>query len=1160
MAAMPSTRALVDTRRGASLSFAPPEPTAPSPAQPAAQSFAQHLAQPIAIRPAPRNLMPPAVGPGSQIPVSVSGSGGLLGAMSEYPVQVEKVQVPPLRDDILARGRLLDWLNVKIHNRIVLLTAEAGYGKTTLLADFARRTRLRVLWFRLDRGDRDWVGFLAYLVAAVRVHQPDFGPMTAALLRETGSSAPPLESVLDTFLRELGDLPPEPAAFVFDDFHLVDDSADIRQIANELVARMPDRMSLVFASRQTPSLRLARLRSLAELAELSSGDLRFDGTETDMFLSAEGPHLDPQLVDELVRKTEGWPASLQLVRAALRAERGDARTLVDSLSGAHGDLYDYLAEEVIGDLPPELQDFLTRASILDPIDPSLASVAADRLASDVARLVDEARRLGLLTRIGRKEGGEARAHPLVREFLQSRLRRSLGHAVVQSMHLRVASRAEQFDWRQASHHFVEAGHPSEAIRVLDESLPRILATGAFHAAAEILDRASAEDGPSRTALVVAARLAQQAGEGFEATLLAERAMALDPLSPSTITTVMAARMTSGDSAGAFAVAHQLESGPDPQGRAIAAAYRLSIETSVDGSIPAAITNLTRLTRDVGHSSSPRYLGVTWSNLALLRKATGDARAALSAADASLTALAGTSAHIDRVSARLVRGWALAHLGDLEAARAEVAEAVRIAPSGQQIEVAGEIGELEFYYGDRTSARTAIEAVGELNGDGRDQALLVRCLLDGQDNDLAKARGDLDGLEVGTPRSTVAFEARRQVSEAYLSWLAKDAEATRLATAAADFARRQGAGLWQDYASVLAAVSDPTANPSRDLQRIGSRHPAVLSMAAEVVVTRLADLSAGAAAIVERESSIRPERWRAVLRTTVAAEDRQARLMAARLLLTVAETEDVALLGRLGRSSRDSDLLSMSRNLARQLAPKVYVSDLGRVRIHVGNRTVDASGVRRKVLALLSFLITKPHYSASREDATENLWPDLDPDDAINSLNQTVYFLRRVFEPSFREELSPGYVHQDGETIWLDPELVDSASSRCRRLIAALPHAPAIADGLAVLGIYEAPFALDFAYEEWAGRFRDPLHAAVLRVLEHSMHRSMDGSDLRAAIALAEQSLALEPDADEIQATLIHLYRLTGAHAAAAEQYARYAESLTALGVEVPAISQVGTRH
>src|SRR5256885_4357232 len=151
---------------------------------------------------------------------------GQSGSPLEYPVQLSKVQAPPLRDETLARDRLLDWLSVKIHRRAVLLVAEAGYGKTTLLSDFSRRTRVRVLWFRLDRGDRDWVGFIAHLVAAVRIHVPGFGSATAALLREHATSAPSLETVLDTFLRALSGLPNDPTAFVSDDVHLVDDSPD----------------------------------------------------------------------------------------------------------------------------------------------------------------------------------------------------------------------------------------------------------------------------------------------------------------------------------------------------------------------------------------------------------------------------------------------------------------------------------------------------------------------------------------------------------------------------------------------------------------------------------------------------------------------------------------------------------------------------------------------------------------------------------------------------------------------------------------------------------------------------------------------------------------------------------------------------------------------
>src|SRR5689334_11623887 len=297
---------------------------------------------------------------------------------TDYPVQLGKVQAPPLRDDTLARDRLLDWLSVKVHSRVVLLTAEAGYGKTTLLADFSRRTRIRILWYRLDRGDRDWVGFIAHLVAAVRVHQPGFGVETSRLLRETGTVAPTIDTVLDRLLRELASLPDEPAAFIFDDVHVVDDSPDVRQILRELLARGPERMSFVFASRREPPIRLARLRALGEVAELETDDLRFDAAETErLFSETYALRLEPAVLAELNRRTEGWAASLQLVRAAIHDRNpSQVRTFISSLSGAEGHLYEYLAEEVIGDLPDDLQQFLMRTSILETVDLVLGPIAA----------------------------------------------------------------------------------------------------------------------------------------------------------------------------------------------------------------------------------------------------------------------------------------------------------------------------------------------------------------------------------------------------------------------------------------------------------------------------------------------------------------------------------------------------------------------------------------------------------------------------------------------------------------------------------------------------------------------------------------------------------------------------------------------------------------
>jgi DNA-binding SARP family transcriptional activator len=239
-----------------------------------------------------------------------------------------------------------------------------------------------------------------------------------------------------------------------------------------------------------------------------------------------------------------------------------------------------------------------------------------------------------------------------------------------------------------------------------------------------------------------------------------------------------------------------------------------------------------------------------------------------------------------------------------------------------------------------------------------------------------------------------------------------------------------------------------------------------------------------------------------------------------------------------------------------LAARAWVEDLGKVEVSIGQRRVDASQVRRKVLALLCILLTRAKFSAGREDVMERLWPDLEPDTALNSLNQTVYFLRRLFEPEYKEDTSPVYVAQDSETIWMDPELVDSRSARCRAIIHGLPTVPSPVDVDRLVAEYRAQFALDFPYEEWASSYRDSLHAAYLRVVENAIRADIASGDYLRGIRVAESAMAVEPDADAIQGALVRLYRLAGVHSAAAEQYEQYASTLRGLGVTAPPIEEV----
>ena len=1137
----------VDTPADGSLSFARPNPPLPS-IPPDDPDRAQR-------RPAI------GVGPGRPpILAPILDSRGLLGAMPEYPIQISKVQAPPLRDQTLARDRLLEWLAVKIHDRAVLVIAEAGYGKTTLLADFSRRTRIRTLWFRLDRGDRDWVGFIAYLVAAVRVHVPDFGAATDLLLRETASTAPPRDTVLDTFLRELGDLPSDPTALIFDDFHLVDDAPDIRHIAIELIARAPERLSFVFASRRTPPVRIARLRALGEVAELGTADLRFDATETEkLFRETYEMRLEPAIIAELSRRTEGWAASLQLVRTAIHdRDPAQIRSFIRSLSGAEGHLYDYLAEEVVGDLPDELQQFLMRTSILETIDLVLGPVAADVSATSASELIDEGERLGLFGRRGPHTRHQVRAHPLVREFLQARLLRSVGPEGVVEIHRKTARAAEPIDWKVAGHHYLASGDETDAARVIATSIETILATGAYGVAIELAAFLS-EPIHEPAGLILTSRAAQQRGETRVGLELAERAYYADRDSRPALLNLVAARNLAGDVSGALEIGRLLEAAPQSELSHIARAYATLIETSVSGSLDAAVRELEALATQLRVHGQLHYLGVALSNLALVRLAMADAPGSRASSEEAITVLEASSAGVELVSARLARAAALAHLGELEAARAEVGRSRALAQRGQLVEVAFEAGEIEAFYGQAERAWALLRAVEELISpdiDIGEQATLLRGFLAIREGRIAQAESELAMLHPGQPRTTVAFEVRRRLLGALIAATKGDVHSVLIANAARALAHDQGARLWELYAMVLEGAAPEEGDLSSAVLNAQSEDPGVLSIAAEAILLRLGRLSKDALSVVIAEAAYRPERWRPGVRLATSSSSPDDRQAAAGILEEIGQPEDIGRLRQMSRSLGPARAQSMGRSLARRLADRVFVEDLGRVRLMLGSRIVDGSEVRRRVLALLCLLISKNRFAATREEVLDSLWPELDPGSALNSLNQTVYFLRRVFEPNYREDTSPGYVLQDGETIWLDPELIDARSRQCRELIRSMPSDPNPDQVAELADQYRGRFALDFAYDEWASAYRDSLHASYLRVVEHALRLDIDAGHFSRGTFLAERAIEVEPDSEEIQIALVRLYRLSGAHAAAAEQYGHYAQALRELGLDPPPIGEV----
>jgi DNA-binding SARP family transcriptional activator len=329
-------------------------------------------------------------------------------------------------------------------------------------------------------------------------------------------------------------------------------------------------------------------------------------------------------------------------------------------------------------------------------------------------------------------------------------------------------------------------------------------------------------------------------------------------------------------------------------------------------------------------------------------------------------------------------------------------------------------------------------------------------------------------------------------------------------------------------------------------------PANASIVAELVADRLKDLSENTFVDLAVEVRRRPQRWQGVLRARISPEEG---FRAAQLLDQVGTAEDVPVLRAISKRSRVGGQLG--KGLAKRLAPPIRIEDQGRVTILVGDRPVAGSEIRRKVLTALCFLLSQPNFAAARDQVLEALWPDLDPVVAANSLNQTAYFLRRLFEPEYREETSPEYLHHDSELLWLDQELVSSRSSECWRLVRAASDDgnSEVVDRL--VATYRGRFALDFEYEEWAASYRDALHAAYLQVVEKAVHRDTATGHFDRGIRLARAALEIDPSAEPLELSLLRLYRLSGAHAAAAEQYAHYANAMrNELGVQAPPLEEL----
>ena len=276
------------------------------------------------------------------------------------PLLETKLFVPRPRRGLVPRPRLRARLDRGAGSKLTLVSAPAGFGKTTLLAEWLAAGQRSAAWLSFERGENDPVSFWTYVIAALRTVAPGVGASELALLQ--APPPPAIQVVLTTLLNELGAIASD-MVLVLDDYHVID-APEVQDGMAFLLDHMPPRLHLVIASRADPALPLARLRGRGELVEIRAADLRFTPDEAAAYLNGVmGLQLTARDVAALQGRTEGWVAALQL--AALSMEgRADVAGFIAGFAGDDRYIVDYLVEEVLQRQPDHVQTFLLQTSIL----------------------------------------------------------------------------------------------------------------------------------------------------------------------------------------------------------------------------------------------------------------------------------------------------------------------------------------------------------------------------------------------------------------------------------------------------------------------------------------------------------------------------------------------------------------------------------------------------------------------------------------------------------------------------------------------------------------------------------------------------------------------------------------------------------------------------
>lgn len=1049
-----------------------------------------------------------------------------------YPLILNKVASPNYATPILRRVRLLDWLNDVANCRAVVLAADAGYGKTTLLWQWEREASFPCFWYKLDRNDRDWTFHINYLIESIAQRHKGFGRRAHSMLEQMGGGSS-RGGVAGYLLAEMHERLTEPCTFIVDDWQYVNAATEVRGLWNQILRDAPATCRFVFASRVKPKLEFARFKTHGGYAELRTDAFRFNEFEIGaLFRDIYGDPLEPNELTELERRTEGWAASLQLVEVALRelSSHEARREFIESITAeSDSDLFDFLAEEVLDQQPEETRNFLLSTSILQQITPEVA----ERLAGvhDGRRELIGLEHRGLFT--SRLDDVRFRYHNLFREFLERRLITDRSEAEVIALHIHAASYFDTTEqWPEAIHHYLRAGLQRQAARLiakygedvaagggiglvdqwLQELPPETIRQNArlsllhgeacgirgdWDRAIRSLERAReyfARKGDNRLEALACLKLSTvHSGLGHvnQAAVAADAGLALVPSD---------AAATRLRLEGNLAVSRTWLT--QPLEVVVRECQRIAVESETLGlEHLAAIAHhnagglLLRMGRIVDAEFSLEKAARFWS----------DPPTSPFADNSEFVAALLLRNHVEEArtvamaSVQRTRPWSRPHaeaqygLAAVFMAEGRLDEAIRV---------------LDGACGDRL-------VLGSL--DGLLRARLVEALF------LAEDRGRIQ--RASSPIASETVDPRYRGDTAAARAIAIHAEGTcrgecqdvldDLAEAAARGARATEL-IGRVQIGVLALEHGRYARVRHAWQAVADSLDAGLGASLRWWLRKYSPYASTAlrspngAATLARLSDVDADGWRDGL---VEAMPKTLGADRATLLDAIAKHANRDTVDQLRRIP-GPDIAEYRRNLQRLQAPRLFLRTFGGVSLHRGSWEGPPLPIEKKrVRMLLAVLAAKSHTSLSRDVAIDILWPDADADAAVNNLNQTVFQLRRYIDPAYKGGESPEYIISTSEQVALNPALVHTDLDEVRRLATRVDGADWTrrqTTALKVIDLVRGQFLADLQYEEWAAVQQLTVQNDVRDRLLPIAIGADTGYELRVATRAATALVGLDP--------------------------------------------------